>query len=324
VEFERIPTVPTADEILDRSFRKAAAKMREKRNRTRANEEFVRAVSHAIHDRLVRVMSSFPDFETLSPFYREIVEILFGIDRIRHALGAVGWAARWTRLHGSAFARQTRASGELPAGRKRAVARMSSVLNQVDPELRFLNEVRNTLRALPHIDDSFTVVVAGYPNVGKSSFIRFVSSAEPEIASYPFTTTGIIVGHRDLGRDRIQFIDTPGVLDRPDSVRNRIERQAFCAMTRAAGVILFILDASGTSGFPLEDQLALLEDLRSLVGVPIVVAVNKSDLVTLDSYRNMSTTTGEGVEEVLAAVLAERPLSEKGPKDIRGPLGTTR
>jgi len=33
VEFEKIPTVPTADEILDRSFRRAAKKMKEKTNK---------------------------------------------------------------------------------------------------------------------------------------------------------------------------------------------------------------------------------------------------------------------------------------------------
>ena len=50
--------------------------------------------------------------------------------------------------------------------------------------LRFLNEARNILRKLPDIRDEYTVVVAGYPNVGKSSFIRLASSAEPEIAEY--------------------------------------------------------------------------------------------------------------------------------------------
>ena len=53
MEFEKIPTVPTADEILDRSFRRAAKKMKEKTNKDRANEEFVRAVGAAVHDRLV-------------------------------------------------------------------------------------------------------------------------------------------------------------------------------------------------------------------------------------------------------------------------------
>jgi nucleolar GTP-binding protein len=93
-------TVPTADEMLDRSFRRAARKMREKRNKDRANEEFVRAVSSAVHDRLVQIIQDIPIIEDLPPFYRDMVEILFGIDRFKKSLGAVGWAAKQTRILG--------------------------------------------------------------------------------------------------------------------------------------------------------------------------------------------------------------------------------
>ena len=55
-----MPTVPTADEILDRSFRRAAKKRKEKINKDRANEEFVRAVGAAIHDRLGRYHPGVP------------------------------------------------------------------------------------------------------------------------------------------------------------------------------------------------------------------------------------------------------------------------
>lgn len=317
VEFEKLPTVPTADEIMDRSLRRAAAKMREKRNRDRANEEFVRAISHAVHDRLVRVISSFPDFEALPPFYRELVDILFGIERLKQSLGAVGWAARWSRLHGPSLTRDTRKADETLVSRRRAVARLSSVVHQVDGDLRFLNDVRNVLRKLPHVDDSFTVVVAGYPNVGKSSFIRLVSTAEPEVAGYAFTTQGIIVGHRDTGHGRMQFIDTPGVLDRPPEKRNQIERQAMCAMGKIADVILFILDPSGSCGYPAEDQENLLAEVRETVGVPVVVVANKADLLRSGTYLNMSTTTGAGIDEVLGAVLA---FQDK-PDDLRARSG---
>ena len=122
---------------------------------------------------------------------------------------------------------------------------MASVVHQVGDDLLFLNEARNILRKLPHVsEDEFTVVVAGFPNVGKSSFIRLVSTAEPEIAAYPFTTKGIIVGHRDIGgRERIQFIDTPGLLERPAEERNPIERQAVSAIINTADLVIFILDA---------------------------------------------------------------------------------
>ena len=302
MEFEKIPTVPTADEVLDRCFRRAAAKMKLKSNKDRANQDFVRAVSHSIHDRLVHVIQSFPDFDTIPPFYRETVDILYGLPRLRKALGAVGWAARWSRLHGPDLVYETRRGGDPLASRKRAVARLASVVHQIDPELRFLNDVRNTIRKLPHVEDVFTVVIAGYPNVGKSSFISIVSTADPEVASYPFTTKGVIVGHRIEGRKRMQFIDTPGILDRLPEHRNPVEKQAMAAVTHIADVILFILDPSGHCGFPLEEQLNLYREIESQVDVPVYIVANKSDIYTLDGYPSMSTSGNSGIDEVLAGL----------------------
>jgi nucleolar GTP-binding protein len=316
VELEKIPTVPTADELLDRSFRRAAARMREKRGSpvkrgsrkgaSHANEEFIRAVGASLHDRLVRIISSFPEFEALPPFYRDLAEALCGIEKIRMGLGALGWAAKQSRRLGSQLGREARASGDSPTVRKRAVARLSSVVHQVDGDLRFLNTVRNQLRELPELSADFTVVVAGYPNVGKSSFIRQVSTADPRVASYPFTTQGIIIGHRAIGRDRVQFVDTPGLLDRDPAERNSIERQALSALMHAAHVVLFILDASEACGYPLESQKRLLSAVQGMVEVPVVPAVNKADRKREEGYLNMSTVTGEGVDAVLEAVLRTR------------------
>jgi nucleolar GTP-binding protein len=303
VDLEKIPTVPTADEVMDRSLRRAAAKMKEKKNKERADKEFVMAIAASLHGRLVKVIRSFPEFETLPPFYRDLVEILFGLEKLRMALGGVGWAAKNTRRVGGEMSREIRWSADTRGVRKRAVARLSSIVHRADKDLRFLNEVRNTLRVLPVLTDEFTVVVAGYPNVGKSSFIRRVSTAEPEVASYPFTTKGIIIGHRRTGRSGVQFVDTPGILDRPPGERSPIERQAVSALMHAAQAVLFILDPSERCGYPVENQLALLEEVKAMIGVPMVVAVNKADMKGMEGYLNMSTLTGEGVDEVLDALL---------------------
>jgi nucleolar GTP-binding protein len=313
VDLEKIPTVPTADEVMDRSLRRAASRMKEKRNRERADREFVMAISASLHDRLVKVIQSFPEFESLPPFYRDLVEILFGLKNLKMALGGVGWAAKNTKRIGGEMSREIRRSTDTRGVRKRAVARLSSIVHRVDKDLRYLNEVRNTLRVLPVLRDEFTVVVAGYPNVGKSSFIRLVSTAEPEVASYPFTTKGIIVGHRKEGRSGVQFVDTPGILDRPPGDRSPIERQAVSALMHAASAVLFLLDPSEMCGYPVEGQLALLSEVKGMIRVPMVIAVNKADVKGMEGYLNMSTLTGEGVEAVLEALLR-----------IRGPIPTTR
>ncbi|MBR1368617.1 GTP-binding protein [Methanocalculus chunghsingensis] len=307
--FDTIPTVPTADEVLDRSFRRAAKKMRKKNNKDRANEEFVRAITQAVHDKLVAIIQSFPEFHTLPPFYRDLVDILFDIEEMRKAFGAVGWAAWHTRDKGKEIAKTMRHTPDSLAARKQAVARIASMVHQIDKDLRFLNDARNILRKLPVVSpDEFTVVIAGYPNVGKSSFIRLVSTATPEVASYPFTTKGVVVGHRQVTRrERIQFIDTPGILDTAGRTeRNRIERQALNALIYVADLIIFIIDASAHCGYDLETQELLLEEVRELAKVPVIVVANKSDLARYEGVLNMSTVTGEGVEEVLEAALKER------------------
>ncbi len=320
--FDKISTVPTADELLDRSFRRASKKMREKTNKRHANEDFVRAITQATHDKLVAIIQSFPEFEELPPFYRDLCDILFGMDDLKKNLGMVGWAAKNVRDVGAGISKGMRWT-DTQVERKRAVARIASIVHRADDSLRYLNDVRNVLRKLPVIStDEFTIVVAGYPNVGKSSFIRLISSGEPEIASYPFTTKGVVVGHRNAERrKKIQFIDTPGLLDRTEEERNAIEKQALNALVYVADLVLFVIDASENCGYSLEAQMKLREDIERIISVPMISVVNKSDVKSVDGFFNMSTVSGEGVEEVLAELLRLREeLKLDEAVDIRAEL----
>jgi len=314
MEYEDIPTILTADEMLDRAFRRPALDKREKRNKKRGDEEFIRSISKSLSDKLNDTVRRFPTIENLPIFYQEMTDLLFGIDRMRRSLGALSWAANQVMIIGNDYAwkiRRSESSGDI---RKQATARIASVIHQIDDELHFLNEARNTLRKLPDIRDEFTIVVAGFPNVGKSSFIRQVSSADPEVAGYAFTTKQIVVGHCEIGRERVQIVDTPGILDRPAQERNYIEHQALSAITNVADVILFIIDASEACGYVIDEQLNLLEEIRRVIpDVPIEVVVNKSDLKSLEGYQNMSTATGEGIEEMVDILLTYRESSPMSP-----------
>ncbi len=104
----------------------------------------------------------------------------------------------------------------------------------------------------------------------------------------------------------MQFIDTPGILDRQKEERNAIERQALNAIVNLADVILFILDASEHCGYPIEEQVRLLHEVEEMVSVPVYVVVNKSDILYFDGYMNMSTETADGVDEVLDTLLTYR------------------
>jgi len=188
-----------------------------------------------------------------------------------------------------------------PSIRRASFGRMASVMKSIEKDLLFLNDARQKLRFMPTVDpDLPTIIVAGYPNVGKSSFMTAVTGARPEIASYPFTTKGVGVGHFTRGHQRYQVVDTPGLLDRPLSERNEIELQAIAALRHLRGAVLYILDPSEHCGFSLEEQLRLLEDIQAWLRLPVLVVANKVDISPYDGMgMTMSTLSGTGVAEAL-------------------------
>lgn len=316
-----LPTVLTADEIIDKAFRRASkATAKGKDRATKARNLAVARVQIAgqtIESTLRAYVKGFPSLDRLPPFYREITDILVDVGRLKKHLGAADWAAdtaaRVTRDYVRRVGRT--APRELVALRREAFGRFASIVKQIAEDLGGLAEARRALRRLPAIDPELpTVVVAGHANVGKSAFVRAVSSAKPKVAEYPFTTKGVSVGHFDRGVQRYQILDTPGLLDRPMEDRNKIERQAVAALTHVADAVLFLLDPTETCGYPIDAQRHLLESIRlAFPATPFIVAENKSDLGGPgDGYPRVSALTGEGIQEVLALVLAA--TTSRGPE----------
>jgi nucleolar GTP-binding protein len=268
----------------------------------------LQTAGNILSDNLQNVVTSWPDFSELDPFHYELADAIVDVDSLRQALSEVQWASRQVGSLKSEYQGKIRRADTDTARkhRKQAFARFASVLEEVEDDLLEIGAARDELKLVPELDpDEPAIVVAGYPNVGKTSFINRVTNARNEIASYPFTTTELHVGHVEREYIRYQLVDTPGLLDRPADERNDVERQAVSALTHLADAVLFVVDASGNCGYPLEIQLALRDDLKDRFrDVPVVTVCNKMDHstdVAADFY--MSVEMDEGVEAVLDAAL---------------------
>ncbi len=303
--FEKIRTVPTADELLDKAYSRAVragrGKIKEVTDREELEESMLLTAGNIIADNLRNTAGDWPSLDKMSDFYRELTDIIAGIDRLKMSLGSLDWASSKVKEISRKYVGMMRKSSDPIKVRKQAYGRISSIVYDIDKDLRFLNEARNKLRGLPDVKEEPTIVVAGYPNVGKSSFVTDITGARPEIAQYPFTTKNITIGHFTYKRKRYQVIDTPGLLDRPLEDRNDIERQAISALRHVGNVLLFIIDPSETCGYTLKEQYHLLGEVRQFVKMPVLAVANKIDIegeTDVEADMSMSTLTGERVREV--------------------------
>ena len=312
MHFEDLPTTPRSEELVDKAFSRAARSGRAKSGKE-AQESMLQTAANILSDNLGNVVTSWPDFDLVDPFYYELADATLadtdveGVDRLRQHLSEVMWASRRTdeikgEYHGRIRNADTDTARKL---RKQAFARLADITEQVADDLLAIGAARDALKTLPDIRaDEPAIVVAGYPNVGKTSFVNRVTNARNETAAYPYTTTRIDIGHLERDHIRYQLIDTPGLLDRPAAERNAIESQAVSALSHLADAVLVVVDASGECGYPLGDQLELLADIEATFDAPVLVVCNKSDRstdVAADHY--MSVETGEGVEAVLDAAV---------------------
>jgi len=161
-------------------------------------------------------------------------------------------------------------------------------------------DLASQLKKLNAIDpNTLTIIVAGPPNVGKSTLVGKISSAKPEVASYPFTTKEIHVGHIDTRLYKIQVIDTPGILDRPMKERNKIELKAINAIKNLEGVIIFMFDVSNQSLYSAKEQLDLYEEVKGIKKV-VVPVLNKIDDKNEELYNEIKTHLSEKVFEISA------------------------
>jgi len=325
LSFERLPVAPDPSELADRACKAAAkaataievrgpplhaARQREGRR--------IKVMSAVVRRALSRLVAGFPSLLNLPPFYRDLVEVLVGVDKLRKSLGAVDGTAQVVGKLEREHLRKLRAAGS-PAGaaavRRQAFGRISSVVKRAGEHLAFLRGASEKLSSLPAVfTDMPTIVIAGYPNVGKTTLLRALTGSAPEIAPYPFTTKGLQLGYFEHHHRRYQVIDTPGLFDRPLEKRNPIERQAIVALRHLADIVVFVLEPSETCGYEFPDQLRLLDDIRrTFAELEVLVAANKADLLDEDKMRRaregcadaffVVATTGQGVDELLKKVL---------------------
>ncbi len=155
--------------------------------------------------------------------------------------------------------------------------------------------------------DGLRTAIVGRPNVGKSSLLNALLRTERAIVTpVPGTTRDTLEEMLNLRGVPLLLVDTAGLADTEDPVEQIGIARARRALAQA-DLAIVVYDGSEPPAEQDRDVAALAQ------GIPAVVAVNKSDLGTVQGYDALlpdaphvavSALTGAGLEALEESLLA--------------------
>ncbi|KAG0502481.1 hypothetical protein HPP92_002553 [Vanilla planifolia] len=269
----------------------------------------VRFTQQNFHEKLSTIIEEFPLLDDIHPFYGDLLHVLYNKDHYKLALGQINTARNIIGKIAKDYVRLLKYGDCLyrcKCLKVAALGRMCTIVKRIEPSLAYLEQIRLHMARLPSINpNARTILICGYPNVGKSSFINKITRADVDVQPYAFTTKSLFVGHMDYKYLRYQVIDTPGILDRPFEDRNIIEMCSITALAHLRAAVLFFLDISGSCGYSIAQQAALFHSIKSLfMNKPLIIVCNKIDLQPLDglSDEDMKMVTERKTDAIKTVV----------------------
>ncbi|MCL0043044.1 GTPase ObgE [Dehalococcoidia bacterium] len=210
----------------------------------------------------------------------------------------------------------------------RGNARFASSINQV-PRLAEAGEPVEEIHVRLELKLLADAGLIGLPNAGKSTLLRAVSKARPEVGAYPFTTLEPHLGVVQVGWRDVVLADLPGLIEGAHEGKG-LGHQFLRHIERTA-VLVHLVD--GSEEDPLEMwrsiNTELIEYNEELIKKPQIVAVTKTDISGVinkeqalkDAFMQegvepffISSLSGDGIQslvERVAQVVTEKRQTEQ-------------
>jgi nucleolar GTP-binding protein len=278
----------------------------------------VKFTQQTFNEKLSAIIDSFPRLDEIHPFYADLINVLYDRDHYKLSLGQLNTCRHLIENLAKDYVRMLKYGDSLYRCKqvKRAcLGRMCTLLKKHKASLAYLEEVRKHLSRLPSIDpNTRSLILCGFPNVGKSSFMNKVTRANVDVQPYAFTTKSLFVGHMDYKYLRWQVLDTPGILDHALEQRNTIEMQSVTALAHLNCCVLYFMDPSQQCGFTVKQQCDLFKTIKPLFnGKPLFVIANKTDTLKVEDLDNEDQSlVSNMIKESGAELLHMSTITEDG------------
>lgn len=255
-------------EKISERFRKSTSTQRKDADDVRINKRKdlellkIRYINDRLSKSIRKIIKSFPKFEKVDKIYLDLINTSdVKVKEIQDALARLLWIANTIdelSQNTEHKIKKTKTQETIGFLMKKYLGRVNSYFRKNKEFFFKLDEARKFMNKLPTFEDIFTVSIAGFPNVGKSTLLKKITGSDVEIQNYPFTTKGLMFGYVEYkGVKSIQFIDTPGLLGRDKN--NDIEERAQIVITNYCNVVVFVIDFTESCGYLVDSQIKLLK-----------------------------------------------------------------
>lgn len=250
--------------------------------------EKIRYLNQNLNRRLKKIITSFPKMKNLDEIYIKLINTNeFTVNDISDALSRILWILNQVDDYTQNFqfkikkAHTQKTIGFLMG---KYLGKVNSLFRKNKNFFRLLEDSRKYILKLPKFEDLYTVSIAGFPNVGKSTMMKNITGSNVEIQNYPFTTKGLMFGYiYNNDAKSIQLIDTPGLLNR-DKKTNGIETRAKIVIDEYCSLIIFVLDITESCGYDIQAQMKLLK--QTAKNKKTVIYFSKTDLYNEEDDAN--------------------------------------
>lgn len=289
MNFQKMPTIEPAQHYIEACFKAGNLTAKSRRedlknhyssSLNKIDAQRFSAMSDALKSKFELIIAAFPSFDNLPEFYSALAKAYFDVREIKKHLAALNWCMKQATVVRKAHCQRimrARTKEEAAAVKGSFYGRLSSIIKQIAPNLAGLEKARRMLRDFPDIkEDCFTICLAGFPSVGKSTLLSKITPSKPEIAAYDFTTKKLNIGYFSYRHRPIQVIDVPGTLHRENM--NSIELQAHLALKYLAAFVVAIYDPVSTK-YSAETQNKLIKSLEEY-DKEFIIFISKTDLLS--------------------------------------------